>query len=405
MLRPDLQLRLKLNLNLVLRNQVEVLLYPAQELEQALKEEQEANPFIEEVVVSPKVREFFEDRRPPEVAHRPSPLETLMRNVRAELDGLDLKIAEEIISHLDHRGFFRGDVRVIAAKFGVSPEYVEDIREFVMRLEPLGVGSKDVKEFLKIQIEEMYPDERHLQDYLEKVLIGEEVPDHIRVKFSHLKTSPLVDEDVPYRIARVDAVIELDDGELMGYLYEDFIDIRVNQRYVDMLSKAKGKAREFLKEYLDRCNTFRKILNIRRENLKKILDEIIEVQGDFLKGEGNLRTLMVKDVAAKLGVSESTVSRLINSKYVKTPQGTYPFRFFFVRETAGGISQEELMRRIKEIIAGEDPTKPLSDEDIASILRSKGFNVARRTVAKYREMLGIPSSRERRRLSSCGGGI
>ncbi len=404
MLRPELQLKLKLNLNLLLKNQVEVLLYPAQELEQILKEECEANPFMEDVVLSPKVREFFEDRRPPEVAYRPSSLEILMKNIKAELEGTDLAVAEEIVSSLDHRGFFTGDVRAIAEKFRVSPDYVEDIREFIMRLEPVGVGSRNLKEFFKVQIEELYPEEKHLLNYLEKALKGEGIPKEVKEKLSHLRRTPLGDEEVPYRIARVDAIIEIDDGKLVGHLYEDFVDIRINPRYAEMLSRAKGKTKEFLKEYLERCNTFRRILNIRRENLRKILDEIIEVQGEFLKGEGNLKTLLVKDVASKLGVSESTVSRLINSKYVKTPQGTYPFRFFFVRESVGGMSQEELMKKIREIIASEDPSRPYSDEEIAGILSSQGFKVARRTVAKYREILGIPSSRERR-SRYCGGGI
>ncbi len=397
MLRQELQVGLRLNLNLLLKNQVEVLLYPVQELEQLLKEEQESNPFIEEVVLSPKVKEFWEERRGPEVVHRLSPLEVLMRNARAELDGLDLRIAEELISSTDGRGFFVGDVREIAKRLGVSPDRVEEVRRFVMRLEPVGVCSRDIREFLKVQIEDLYPDDRELTLYVDRILRGESVPAEVRRKLSHLKPFPLESGEAPPRVVKVDAVVELDDGQLVGYLYEDFIDIKVNTKYLDMLSRTRGEAREFLRRYLERCNTFRRILQIRRENLRRILQEIIEVQGEFLRGEGNLKTLRVKDVAQRLGISESTVSRLINSKYVKTPQGTYPFRFFFVRETAGGLSQEELMKRIKDIVEGEDPSKPLSDEEIARVLQNQGFSVARRTVSKYRELLGIPPSRERRR--------
>ena len=400
MLRQELQLKVKLSLNLLLKNQIEVLLYPAQELEQILKEEQESNPFIEEVSISPRVRELFEERRQPEVVQKSSPVEVLMRNVRSELEGTDLKIAEELVSCTDGRGFFVGDVEEIARKFGVSPEYVEDIREFVARLEPVGVCSKDIKEFFKIQIEDLYPEEKELLSYLDSLFEGREVPKRVKEKLSHLRLYPLGEEASPCKVARVDAVIEMDDGELVGYLYEDFVDIKVSKSYLELVSKAKGEAKEFLREYLERCNNLKRILQLRRENLRKILDEIIEVQGDFLRGEGSLKTLKVRDVAEKIGVSESTVSRLINSKYVKTPQGTYPFRFFFVRETAGGVSQEELMKRIKEIISSEDPSKPLSDEEIASLLQAEGINVARRTVAKYREALGIPPSRKRRKLGS-----
>jgi len=396
MLRTELQLKLKVNLNLLLKNQVEVLLYPVQELEQVLKEEKEANPFIEDICVSRKAVELFEERRIPEPVHTCHPLEILEKNIRSELEGIDLDIAMELISNVDERGFFRGSVHKVAEKFGVSPDYVEDIREFVMDLEPVGVCSKDIIEFARVQIRDLYPEEPGLIEEFEKVIRGEPVSEDVRRKLSHLRLSPIEEPAKVVRVSKVDAVIELDDGNLVGYIYEELIDIKPNLRYVEMLRRVKGEAKEFLREYLERLENFKKILMIRRQNLRKILDEIISTQEEFLKGEGNLKSLMVKDVAQKLGVSESTVSRLINSKYVKTPQGTYPFRFFFVRETVGGISQEELMREIREIVCSEDKRKPLSDEEIAKILQRKGFNVARRTVAKYRELLGIPSSRERR---------
>ncbi len=396
MLRQELQLRLRTTLNLLLRNQVEVLLYPVQELEQLLKEEKESNPFIEEICVSDRIYTLFEDRKVPEVRHRQHPVEVLTRNLKAELEGRDLEIALELLSAVDERGFFRGSIGEIAGRFGVPEEEVERIRQLVLRCEPPGICSKDLREFLLLQIEEMYPEEPELIGELEKALAGGKVSEQARRKLAHLRLSPIEEEIVVPQVTKVDAVIELDDGELVGYVYEDLIEIKPSRFYREALAKAKGEAREFLKEYLERFENFRKILNIRKENLRRILEEIIRVQEKFLRGEGELRALLVKDVARKLGVSESTVSRLVNSKYVKTPQGTYPFRFFFVRETAGGVSQEQLMRRIREIISGEDRRRPLSDDEIAGILRSEGYRVARRTVSKYRELLGIPSSRERK---------
>jgi len=397
MIRQELQLRLKLNLNLLLKNQVEVLLYPSQELEQILKEEKEQNPFIDEVYISARARQIFEERRVPEPRYEQSDLQRLLRNLRAELEGKDLEIAMDLVSSVDERGYFHGDTDKIARTHGVSEEYVEDLREFVMGLEPTGVCSKDFFEFAVLQIRDLYPDEEEdLVSELEKLLRGEKVGDEAKKKLSHLRMSPLTSSENVYRVARVDAVIELDDGQLVGYLYEDFIDIRPSRQYLEMVKRVRGSAREYLRDLQERYENFKKIIRIRRENLRKILDQIIEVQGPFLMGEGNLRTLMVKDVASKLNISESTVSRLINSKYVKTPQGTYPFRFFFVRETAGGVSQEQLMRKIREVIESEDRQRPYSDDDIARILKGEGFRVARRTVAKYREMLGIPSSRERK---------
>jgi RNA polymerase sigma-54 factor len=396
MLRTELQVKVKLNLNLLLKNRVEVLLYPAQELEQILKEEKESNPFIEEVYVSQRAYQIFEERKPPEARHEPSEMERFLKAVRSELEGQDLEIAMEIVSALDDKGYFRGEVGEIALRFGVTPEYVEDLREFLMTLDPVGVCARDFREFALAQIRDLYPGDRELEKDLEKALKGEKIGEESLLKLRHLRKTPLAGSENVYKVARVDAVIELDDGELVGYLYEDFIDIKPSRTYQEMMRRVKGSAREFLRDLQERYENFRKILTLRRENLRKILDEIISVQEPFLKGEGNLRSLMVKDVASRLGISESTVSRLINSKYVKTPQGTYPFRFFFVRETAGGVSQEELMRAIREIVGSEDASSPYSDDEIAMMLRSRGFKVARRTVAKYREMLGIPSSRERR---------
>ncbi len=397
LIKPDLQLRLKLNLNLLLKNQIELLLYPAQELEQILKEEKESNPFIEEVYVSEKVYNLFEERKPLQIPARESPFEELLRNVRAEFIGRELEIALELVSLTDGRGFFKGDTKEIARKFGVGEEYVENIRRRVTRLDPLGVCSKDLREFLEIQIEDMYPEEKEeLCTYLEFALEGKKIPEDARRKLSHLKISPLEGDTPPPRIGRVDAVIELDDGELVFYLYEELIDIKPSKSYLELYQRSKGETRKFLREYVERLENLKRLLSIRRENLRKILSVIVEVQEDFLKGEGSLKSLLVKDVARMLDVSESTVSRLINSKYVKTPQGTYPLRFFFVRESVGGTSQEEIMKAIRELILAEDKKKPLSDEEIAKILKERGINIARRTVAKYRESMGIPSSRERR---------
>ncbi len=396
MLKTELQLKLKVSLNLILKNQIEILIYPVQELEQLLKKEKEENPFIEDIVLKGELVKNFEEKKFPEPVYIPGALEELERNVRAEFEKPELDIALELISCIDEKGFFKGDIRSIAETFGVPENYVESIRQRIMRLEPLGVCSKDVVEFVKVQIEDMYPDEPELIDYFERLVKGERIPEHIVKKFSNVRPFPIVDSEISYPVRKVDAIIEEDDGELTGYLYDELVEIKPSKVYLESYAKAKGKSKEYLKNYFERFELLKRIIQLRKENLRKILNIVMEVQKDFLLGKGNLKTLMVKDVAQELNLSESTVSRLINSKYVKTPQGTYPFRFFFVRETAGGISQDELMRMIREIIESEDKTKPLSDMEIAKILKERGYNIARRTVTKYRELLGIPSSRERK---------
>ena len=400
MLKPELELQLKtkLSLNLLLKNNVEILSYSASEFEDLLKEETLSNPFLEELEIRvPKSLHFGEDL--PDISsvpYVPDNLEELEKSVRVEFDGKNLDIALDLIHNTDEKGFLTVDVKDIASAHGVDEEYVESIRSKVTRLEPLGVCSKNIYEFMEIQAEELYPENKEIYiKAIEKLRKGK-MDRKDREILKTLRRYPLSPKENLYKSGKVDAVIEIDDGELVYFIYEDFFNLKLRDDYLSLYENSKGEVKRFLKEMIERINIYNRILNMRRETLKSILEEIVKVQRDFIMGEGPLKSLMVKDISKKLNVSESTLSRILNSKYVKTPVGTYPIRFFFVRSSVEGLSQEELMRRIKEIIDKEDKRNPLSDEEIANILKRDGFNTARRTVAKYRDMLGIPSSRERR---------
>lgn len=395
-----LELKLRLNLKLLLKQQIELLTLQVQELEKMLNEEIILNPLIKGVFK--KIPKNFEVKEIPpfEIPYEASEVEILERNLRAELRGKELEIAQELLNFIDERGFLSKTPEEISYELGIPLETLEEVRKKVIHLEPLGVCSRDIWEFLETQIEEIYPEE---SDSLKNVLKeyrktgNVNLPQKVKEKLSRLKISPLSSMGLPYKIAKLDAVIEEEDGKLVAYLYEDFIDIDINEEYLELYKNSKGKVKSFLKEAFEKYESIRKALEIRRENLRKILDIILKRQEGFLKGKGNLKALTVKEVAEILGIHESTVSRIVNSKYVKTPVGTYPLRFFFVRESVEGVSQDELLNLIREVIENEDKSKPLSDEQIAKILREKGFNIARRTVTKYREVLGIPSSRERKK--------
>ncbi len=394
----DLQLKTKLSLNLLLKNNVEILSYSTFEFEELLQEESIANPFVESFDVKvPKSVNFGEGV--PDISavpYTPDPLERLKENIKAEFEGKDLEIALDLIYNTDDKGFISVDLRDISNQHCVSEEYVEGIRKRIMRLDPVGVCSKNVYEFFEVQIEELYPDKKEeYMKLLDKIASGR-VDEKDRKLLRGFKMFPLEGGTNSYKGGRVDAVIEVDDGNLVYFIYEDFFSIKIREDYLELYEKSRGEVRKFLKDMIERINVYNKILNLRREVLKNILEEIVKVQKDFLLGEGPLKGLLMKDIAKKLEISESTLSRICNSKYVKTPVGTYPLRFFFVRNATEGVSQEELMRRIREIIENEDKRNPLSDEEIANILKREGMNTARRTVAKYRDLLGIPSSRERR---------
>ncbi len=394
----DLQLKTKLSLNLLLKNNVEILSYSTFEFEELLQEESIANPFVESFDVKvPKSVNFGEGV--PDISavpYTPDPLDRLKENIKAEFEGKDLEIALDLIYNTDDKGFITIDLKDISNQHQVSEEYVEGIRKRIMRLDPVGVCSKNVYEFFEVQIEELYPDKKEeYMKLLDKIASGS-VDEKDRKLLKGFRMFPLEGGTNSYKGGRVDAVIEVDDGNLVYFIYEDFFSIKIREDYLELYEKSTGEVKKFLKDMIERINVYNKILNLRREVLKNILEEIVKVQKDFLLGEGPLKGLLMKDIAKKLEISESTLSRICNSKYVKTPVGTYPLRFFFVRNATEGVSQEELMRRIREIIENEDKRNPLSDEEIANILKREGMNTARRTVAKYRDLLGIPSSRERR---------
>ncbi|GAB6065450.1 RNA polymerase factor sigma-54 [Aquifex pyrophilus] len=398
-INQSLELKLKTSLNLLLKQQVEVLSLPVQELERIINEEAISNPFVKGIFRKIPKRFYTSEEFTYEVPYEPKEIEVLEENVRIEFKGREREIALELLRFIDEKGFLREDINKIAGELGISPQSLEEIRRKLMRLEPLGVCSRDVWEFLEIQIEEVYPEEaKELKKALSQFRETGRIQEKVKEKLSRLRLSPLVPQGENVRLYKVDAIIEEEDGELRYYLYEEFIDIDLNEEYWEIYRSSKGKVKGYLREAFERYEAIKKALEIRKRNLREILGIIVQKQEGFLKGGDTLKTLTIREVSERLGVHESTVSRIVNSKYVKTPVGTYPLRFFFVRESVEGTSQEEILTLIKEIIEKEDKSKPLSDEEIAKILQSRGVNVARRTVTKYREILGIPSSRKRRKI-------
>jgi len=397
-LHQSLRQELRLTLNLLLKQQVELLTLPVQELERVLEEESFSNPFLKGLFKRFPSSLNFEEEVSQEPPYHPSELEELERNLRAELEGRELELALELLKYLDDRGFLSKGVKELAEELGVSEEELEKVRGKVIRLEPLGICSKDPWEFLELQIEEFYggKEREELLRALRDAKEGREPPPPLKEKLRRLRLRPLSPQEPAFKVVKVDALVEEEGEELRVYLYEDFLELDLNEEYLELYRRSKGKVKGFLKEAFERYRTLLKAFELRRRSLRRVVEKVVQVQEDFLRGRGSLKSLTVKETAREVGLHESTVSRIVNAKFVKTPVGTYPLRVFFVRESAGGLSQEELINAIRELVEGEDKRKPLSDEAIARILRERGYPVARRTVTKYREMLGIPSSRERK---------
>ena len=181
--------------------------------------------------------------------------------------------------------------------------------------------------------------------------------------------------------------------------------LRLNAQYQELVSKANGSEKgdkDYLQDCIRSASWLIKSVHQRQQTIYRVTESIMKFQREFLeKGVSVLKPLVLKDVADDVGMHESTVSRVTTNKYVHTPQGVFELKFFFtsgLKSGSGEVSSESVKERIKALIAAEDQKKPLSDQTIVNTLRGEGVDIARRTVAKYREMLGILSSSRRKKV-------
>ncbi len=432
-MKPSLQLKLKPKLKLTpsLKHQLTLLMLPKLELEQTVKQELEENPFLEEILnvdrenkepikdlASVAYSEEEENFRLKTLAYKPSLYEIIETQIELEFDGLDQKIAKELVANIDEKGFLEIPVEQIAQKFKVPPQKVEQIRQKLMRLEPPGIASKDIKEFLKLQVSELFEDSQLIEKIIDEDLININDLGYISEKYDISKEDAqkvvnIIKCLVPYPTYNFDTETSpYIEPDIFIYEKGDKFEVEINEtgipklkltnQYRKLISKKDlpENTKKFLEEKLQKAIGIIKGIEQRRENLKNIVTALVKHQEEFLrKGKTHLKPLKLKDIADEVGLHESTVSRIISGKYAQTPVGVIPLKAFFSRSLSsdsGEVSTEKIKLMIKEIIENEDKRKPLSDETIAKILQNKGINIARRTVAKYRQELKIPGARERR---------
>ncbi|MFN3814459.1 MAG: RNA polymerase subunit sigma-54 [Aquificaceae bacterium] len=369
----------KLNLSILLRHDIELLTKTAQDLEHELEKEKSRNSYISYVVKRVPTWFFREEIKPREPIATSSVYEQLLEQINLEFDEDDRDIALEILYRVDHDGFLKCELEDIAKAYGVSVDYVEDIREFIMmEMEPVGVASKNLEEFLEVQLREMYPEDADFRREVLQSIKSGKVDKGLKDIISRLRLRPISGEGGAKTTSRVDLLLEHDGESWYLFIQDDFIDIEIKE---DQLQED-----ELSKEKLRKAKSLKFLIEMRRKVLRSIGQLLIERQEGFLLRNEPLKSLTVKNAAERIGVSISTVSRVINSKYVKTPIGTFPLRFFFVKESKGGVSKEEVMRAIREVVEMYDS---LSDREVSELLRSRNINIARRTVAKYRKLLGL----------------
>lgn len=332
--------------------------------------------------------------------------------------------AEWIIENIDDNGYLVCTLEEISEMAGIPVDSLEGVLKKVQRLDPAGVGARDLKECLLVQYQESGEHDVILEDMLRnhfelfrKMDLREiarktgyplekvrEVVD--KIKSFDPKPGRNYGNDQPVYVVPDVHVIKGEDGFEVFLNDEGVPDLRMNKYYVELFvsEKLNGDTKEYIKKKIKQAEWFMKSLQQRQRTLYLVAKSIVDFQKEFFdKGIRCLKPLILKDVANYVGVHESTVSRITTNKYMGTPNGVFEMKFFFTTgvnsENGDAQSANAVMDCISEIVTKEDKGNPLKDEEIVAMLKER-FNVriARRTVAKYRDILHIQSSRERRRL-------
>lgn len=335
----------------------------------------------------------------------------------------DLKIGEFLIGNFDKNGYLTITIKEVADMLKVPEDKVENTLKIIQTFDPSGVGARNLNECLMIQIEQRGINVPKIKELVQNHLI-----DLAEARFSRIsealnislaEVQQLKDilvtldpkpgrnfssaNEVHYIIP--DAVIEKVDNEYIVLMNDTIVPrLSINSYYRSLLysEDRESKISKFLSNRLDSALWLIRSIEQRRITLHKVIQSIVDVQRDFFdKGLIYLKPLTMKRIADIVGVHESTVSRAISGKYVQTPRGVFELKFFFQsgleNNNGTSTSSESIKKRMREIINGEDSHNPLSDQKIADMLKAKGISISRRTVAKYREEMGILSSTKRKR--------
>lgn len=341
----------------------------------------------------------------------------------AGLSSDEQEIAVQIVGNLDRDGYLETTLEELAESCRCTAFEVERVLSIVQSLDPVGIAARDLRECLLIQLRQLgFEDslvwrivDRHL-DKLEtrrydvvakdEKVLAEEVYEAIKIirKLEPRPGRPFIDEapvyitpDIYVRRVGHEYVISLNEAGMPR--------LRVNSQYRELLLNGSLKDapnREYLQDRLRSAAWLIKSIHQRQQTIYRVTESIMKFQRDFLDhGVSALKPLVLRDVAEDVSMHESTISRVTTNKYVHTPQGVFELKFFFtsgLRSGQGEVSSESVKERIRALVSAENPQKPMSDQAIVEILRAEGVDIARRTVAKYREMMNILSSSRRKKV-------
>ncbi len=368
----------------------------------------------------------FREREPSSFEHYISGENTLHEHLNFQLlmsteQEKKRTIAEYLIGNLDANGYLQGDVAEHAHYLGIKVKEVEDALVLVQSFDPAGVGARTLQECLLLQIKtrERVPAlvETVIRDYLPGIARGNfrEMAQQLEVSQKELQEAvDLIRGLNPKPGANLggagetryivpDVIVEKIESAYVVLINDNVPSLVISPFYRSLLQKQEEGLSSYIKKRLDSALWLIKSIEQRRQTLYRVTVEIMEIQNSFLeKGVRHLRPLTLKEIADRVGIHESTVSRATSNKYVQTPRGLYPLKFFFSSGIHGIAGESHSVLSIKsylrELVENEDPAVPQSDQKLAELLKAQGMKVSRRTITKYREELGIPASFKRRRV-------
>ncbi len=373
--------------------------------------------------------------------------ETLSEHLIEQLNMLNLsenlnRLGEEIIGNLDDAGYLKRGLGEILNELElfenikVDPEEAENLLKRIQLFDPLGIASRNLQECLLVQIKNIKNADPYYRYIAEKMLV-EFYDDFTKRRFDILKQKMnLTDETLRETVDLIQSMNpkpgegNIDSAE-MNQISPDFViekvendyvitlndrsmpSVTISKQYLEMFESNRRRGKKsnreketykFLREKFESAKWFIACIQQRRDTLMKIMQAIFQRQYEFFeKGPKALRPMIYKDIAQEINMDISTISRVVNGKYVQSPQGIHELKYFFseglATDTGDEVSNKHIKERLKEIIDREDKRKPFSDDKLAELLNDEGIHIARRTVAKYREQLRLPVARLRKELS------
>jgi RNA polymerase sigma-54 factor len=327
-----------------------------------------------------------------------------------------------IIGNLDRAGYFREpSITEVAELAGVPVDLAESVLQAVHKFDPVGVASRDLSECLLVQARRIGADDdvlvamvtRHLHNLENKnyQAIAKDLKEPLEEIYEAAKVITSLDPK-PGRQFSLDEVRYITPDVYVHKLGDKFFvvpnddglpKLRISNFYKSALTHGESTTREYVQTKLRSAQWLIRSIQQRQRTIIRVTESIVKFQREFFeRGIGFLRPMVLRDVAEDIGMHESTISRVTTNKYVSTPQGIYELKFFFNsaigRSNGDEIASESVKNKIKDLVAGENTRKPFSDQAITKLLKEQGIEIARRTVAKYREQLGILSSSKRKQV-------